>query len=86
MAVIPVLGFAQADSIPADTTVKTIIKPKSVVVVKENGVTKLHVTGTADNPNYNYKFEIKNDEAAGDSNSNSTEEWGLNLPFLKNDG
>lgn len=86
MAVIPVLGFAQADSISADTTVKTIIKPKSVVVVKENGVTKLHVTGTADDPNYNYKFEIKNDEAAGDSNTNSTEEWGLNLPFLKNDG
>lgn len=82
MAVIPVLGFAKVDSIPADTAVKTIVKPKSVVVVKENGVTKLHVTGTEDDPNYNYEFEVKNNETG----SSEGEEWGLNMPFLKKDG
>ncbi len=82
MALIPALGFAQVDSIPADSAVKTIVKPKSVVVVKENGVTKLHVTGTENDPNYNYEFEVKNNGA----NSSEGEEWGLNMPFLKNDG
>lgn len=83
LLMLPMLVFSQ-NTAPTDT-VASIVNPQLIVISKKDGTTTITVSGTENDPNYKYKFEIQNDLATDTVVGSATEEeWGMNLPFLKN--
>ncbi len=82
--VVAASGMAMmADNVEPDT-LTVIDSPKSVVISKKGGQTVVSVTGTADNPDFRYNLVSQTSGVADTVVARvEDEEWGLNMPFLK---
>ena len=75
---------ALANDAPADT-LAVVNDAHSVLVIRSTSSNNITIEGQGDDDTYYYSYDMERGIAADDVASSSEEEWGLSLPFLKDE-